>query len=48
MLKKTDLFLEGTGSLLLDRVNRKAYCALSPRADEDLLLSFVKILNILQ
>lgn len=33
-------FLEGTGSLLLDRVNRKAYCALSPRADEDLLIEF--------
>jgi hypothetical protein len=35
-----DLFLEGTGSLVLDRVNRKAYCALSPRADEDLLIEF--------
>jgi len=35
-----ELFLEGTGSLLLDRVNRKAYCALSPRADEDLLIEF--------
>jgi hypothetical protein len=34
------LFLEGTGSLLLDRVNMKAYCALSPRADEDLVLEF--------
>ncbi len=31
-------FLEGTGSLLLDRVNQKAYCALSPRADEGLNL----------
>ncbi len=27
------IFLEGTGSLLLDRVNCKAYCAFSPRAD---------------
>lgn len=35
-----DLFLEGTGSLLLDRANRKAYCALSPRADEDLFIEF--------
>jgi hypothetical protein len=35
-----NIFLEGTGSLLLDRVNRKAYCALSPRADEDLLMEF--------
>jgi hypothetical protein len=34
------LFLEGTGSLLLDRQHRKAYCALSPRADEDLLIEF--------
>ena len=34
------VFLEGTGSLLLDRVNKKAYCALSPRADEDLLIEF--------
>ena len=33
-------FLEGTGSILLDRVNRKAYCALSPRADEELFIEF--------
>ena len=33
-------FLEGTGSLLLDRINDKAYCALSPRADEDLFIEF--------
>ena len=35
-----DIFLEGTGSLILDRENEKAYCALSPRADEDLLIEF--------
>ncbi|MCR8666586.1 arginine deiminase-related protein [Aestuariibaculum sp. M13] len=34
------VFLEGTGSLILDRVNRKAYCALSPRADEELFIEF--------
>ena len=34
------LFLEGTGSLILDRVNEIAYCALSPRADEDLFIEF--------
>jgi hypothetical protein len=34
------IFLEGTGSIALDRVNRKAYCALSPRADEDLFIEF--------
>ena len=38
--EKEGFFLEGTGSLLLDRANRKAYCALSPRADEDLFIEF--------
>jgi hypothetical protein len=33
-------FLEGTGSLVLDRENGKAYCALSPRADEELFIEF--------
>lgn len=31
-------FLEGTGSVILDRPNSKAYCALSPRADEELFI----------
>jgi len=35
-----ELYLEGTGSLLLDRENRIAYCALSPRAEEDLFIEF--------
>ncbi len=35
-----NVFLEGTGSMVLDRENRKAYCALSPRADEDLFIEF--------
>lgn len=34
------IFLEGTGSMILDRANKKAYCALSPRADEDLFIEF--------
>ena len=34
------LFLEGTGSLVLDRANGMAYCALSPRADEELFIEF--------
>jgi hypothetical protein len=34
------LYLEGTGSIILDRVNKKAYCALSARADEDLFIEF--------
>jgi hypothetical protein len=38
--EEEQVFLEGTGSIILDRVNRKAYCALSPRADEDLFIEF--------
>ncbi|MBC2846647.1 citrulline utilization hydrolase CtlX [Winogradskyella flava] len=34
------VFLEGTGSIIMDRANRKAYCALSPRANEDLFIEF--------
>jgi len=34
------VFLEGTGSICLDRKNNKAYCALSPRADEELFIEF--------
>lgn len=34
------VFLEGTGSLVLDRENGKAYCALSPRSDEELMIEF--------
>ncbi|MGA9637273.1 citrulline utilization hydrolase CtlX [Flavobacterium sp.] len=33
-------FLEGTGSIVLDRENEKAYCALSPRADEELFIEY--------
>jgi hypothetical protein len=33
-------FLEGTGSVVLDRKNEKAYCALSPRSDEELFIEF--------
>nr|WP_294938459.1 arginine deiminase-related protein [uncultured Flavobacterium sp.] len=34
------LFLEGTGSLVLDRENGKAYCALSQRSNEELMIEF--------
>lgn len=34
------LFLEGTGSLLIDRANGNSYCALSPRADKELFIKF--------
>jgi len=38
--EKEGYFLEGTGSILLDRSNHKAYCALSARADEELFIEF--------
>lgn len=38
--EEDNIFLEGTGSIVLDRVNHKAYCALSPRADEELLIEY--------
>jgi hypothetical protein len=38
--EEDNVFLEGTGSLLLDRENGKAYCALSPRADEEVMIEF--------
>lgn len=38
--EEDDIFLEGTGSIVLDRANHKAYCALSPRADEELLIEY--------
>ncbi|TVZ53217.1 hypothetical protein OD90_2417 [Dokdonia sp. Hel_I_53] len=34
------VFLEGTGSILMDRQNERAYCALSDRADEGLFIEF--------
>lgn len=40
LAEEDHVFLEGTGSLLLDRENGKAYCALSPRAEEELMIEF--------
>lgn len=40
LAEEADMFLEGTGSIVLDRANAKAYCALSPRADEELFIEF--------
>ena len=34
------IFLEGTGAMVLDRIHRKAYCTLSPRASEELFIEF--------
>ena len=33
-------FLEGTGSMILDRENRIAYCSISNRSNEDLFIDF--------
>ena len=38
--EESNIFLEGTGSVVLDRLNRKAYCAISERSNEDLLIEF--------
>ena len=39
-------FLEGTGSILMDREHQKAYCALSARADEDVFIEFCEDLEV--
>lgn len=44
--EEDDIFLEGTGSIILDRANSKAYCALSPRADEELFIEFCEDFNL--
>ena len=41
----TDQFLEGTGSMVLDRVNRIAYACLSPRTNETVLNDFCAQMN---
>ena len=38
--EEVQLYLEGTGSLLIDRVNNIVYCALSARAEEELIIEF--------
>ncbi len=38
-------FLEGTGSMVLDRVNRKAYACLSPRTHPSVLEQFCKLMK---
>lgn len=38
-----DKFLEGTGSLVLDRTNKIAYLAISPRSDEQATLQFCEL-----
>jgi hypothetical protein len=43
--EKNNQFLEGTGSMVLDRKNKLAYAALSDRTNKDLFLLFCKNLN---
>jgi hypothetical protein len=38
--EKKQMFLEGTGSMVLDRINKKAYCSISKRTNEDLIFEF--------
>jgi len=40
-----NLFLEGTGSMVLDRVNKKLYASLSDRTDKSIILEFSKKMN---
>lgn len=39
------LYLEGTGSMVLDRENKMAYASLSPRTDEKILKTFCELAN---
>lgn len=38
--EQDNVFLEGTGSMVLDRPNKIAYCALSTRSNENLFIEF--------
>ena len=38
--EKNNLFLEGTGSMVLDRVNKKCYASLSERTNKELVIDF--------
>lgn len=41
--EEQNLFLEGTGSMIFDRVNRFAYAALSERTDKSVFMQFCKV-----
>jgi hypothetical protein len=41
--EKNDQFLEGTGSMVLDRVNKIAYACLSARTDQEVLYEFCRL-----
>ena len=41
-MRRENIFLEGTGSMVLDRDNRIAYACISPRTDEKVLAEFCR------
>lgn len=43
--EKENLFLEGTGSIIFDHVNRNAYACISPRTDKDLFIKLCEKIN---
>jgi hypothetical protein len=43
--KELPLFLEGTGSLVLDRKDKIAYAAISPRTSEELVLNWCELMG---
>ena len=43
--EKEKFFLEGTGSMVLDRENKIAYACISPRTDEKILNEFCRLTN---
>jgi hypothetical protein len=43
--EKNNLFLEGTGSMVLDRNNKIAFACLSPRTDKEVLEEFCRKMN---
>ena len=38
--EKKEFYLEGTGSMVLDRINKKSYCSISERTNENLVYEF--------
>ena len=44
--EEDNLFLEATGSIVMDRTHQKAYCALSARADEGLFIEFCEDFDV--
>lgn len=43
--EKDDLFIEGTGVLILDRINKYAFASISPRCSKEMLIKFCEKYN---